>query len=90
MNISVGPKLEAYIRKKMRNGKYGSASKVVSEGLLLLQERERRQRQLHAALKKDIAAGIDEANAGRVEPLDMAAIKSGARRRWKNRAKNRG
>src|SRR5688572_10610190 len=40
MNISLTPKLEKYVRKKVASGLYNNASEVMREALRLLVERE--------------------------------------------------
>jgi putative addiction module CopG family antidote len=41
MKISLSPEIERRIAEQVRSGRYRSADEVVSEGLELLQERER-------------------------------------------------
>lgn len=41
MNVSLTPKLEAFIRRKVASGLYNNASEVIREALRLLVERER-------------------------------------------------
>lgn len=40
MNVSLTPRLEAFVRRKVASGLYNNASEVVREGLRLLLERE--------------------------------------------------
>jgi putative addiction module CopG family antidote len=40
MNVSLTPKLEEYVRKKVTSGLYNNASEVIREALRLLMERE--------------------------------------------------
>lgn len=54
MNVSVGNRWEAYIEALLKDGRYGSASEVVREGLRLVEEREHKL----AALRETIEASI--------------------------------
>ena len=57
MNISLTPKLEGFVKAKVRTGDYNSASEVIREALRVLQEREAdRKVQMHA-LKRLIREG---------------------------------
>ncbi|MGA3027597.1 MAG: type II toxin-antitoxin system ParD family antitoxin [Bryobacteraceae bacterium] len=40
MNVSLTPQLEKFVNKKVRAGRYNSASEVVREALRLLEEHE--------------------------------------------------
>ena len=40
MNISLTPKLEGFVKAKVKTGDYNNASEVVREALRVLQERE--------------------------------------------------
>ena len=50
MNVSLTPKLEAFVRRKVAQGLYGSASEVVREAL-------RRQMEADAAPPDDVPSG---------------------------------
>jgi antitoxin ParD1/3/4 len=81
MNVSVGARWESFIEEAIRNGRYGSASEVVREGLRLVEEREAKLCALRATLEASIAAGgqvgdaeLDEALAGRSAELARDGI----------------
>jgi len=61
MNVSLTPKLEEMVRKKVESGLYNSSSEVIREALRLLQEqdkaRESRLDQLRAEIRKGIESG---------------------------------
>lgn len=61
MNVSLTPKLEEMVRKKVESGLYNSSSEVVREALRLLQEqdkaRESRLNELRAEIRKGIESG---------------------------------
>lgn len=66
MNVSVGERWETFIEKIVEEGRYGSASEVVREGLRLVEEREAKLR----ALRDDINAAIEEGGDNSAEDID--------------------
>ena len=85
MNVSLTPKLEAMIRKKVRSGLYHSASEVVREGLRLLDERDRLRRVQLDELRRQMELGLAQADRGEVSPLDAEELKAEARRRRRSK-----
>ncbi|MCC2608907.1 type II toxin-antitoxin system ParD family antitoxin [Neorhizobium sp. Rsf11] len=59
MNVSVGPRWEKFIEEAVQDGRYGSASEVVREGLRLVEEREAKLSALRETLQRSIEAGGD-------------------------------
>lgn len=57
MNVSVGERWEAYIEALLKDGRYGSASEVVREGLRLVEEREQKLAALRETIEASIARG---------------------------------
>jgi antitoxin ParD1/3/4 len=59
MNISLTPKLEGFVRAKVKTGGYNNASEVVREALRLLQREEEdiRERKV-ARLRRALRAGL--------------------------------
>lgn len=57
MNVSLGKRWEDFVESAVRDGRYGSASEVVREGLRLVEEREVKLVALRATLEQSIAAG---------------------------------
>ena len=57
MNVSVGNRWEEFIEAVVKEGRYGSASEVVREGLRLVEEREAKLRDLKATIEASIAEG---------------------------------
>ena len=84
MNVSLTPRLENFVEKKVKTGLYQTASEVVREGLRLLQERDQLERAKLEELRSFVAVGIDDIEAGRKKPFNDVAIK---RIRRKGRAK---
>jgi antitoxin ParD1/3/4 len=68
MNVSIGPRWEGFVENAVKEGRYGSASEVVREGLRLVEEREARLR----ALRDTLNASIAEGGAAGDEALDAA------------------
>ncbi len=57
MNVSIGARWEGFVENVVKDGRYGSASEVVREGLRLVEEREARLLALRRVLDSSIAEG---------------------------------
>ena len=57
MNVSIGERWESFVNSAVREGRYGSASEVVREGLRLVEEREAKLQALRQTLDTSIAQG---------------------------------
>jgi antitoxin ParD1/3/4 len=78
MNISLTPKLEDLVKRKVESGLYGSASEVMREALRLLEERDR----LHALRLEELRAEIRKGlESGEPTPLNIEEIKARGRKR---------
>ncbi len=66
-SVNLGEQLEAFITEAVKNGRYGSRSEVLREGVRLVQERENRLEKIKAA----VARGIADADAGRVTDAEI-------------------
>ena len=86
LNVSLPTEMEARVREHVASGLYGSASEVIREALRLFEAYQSVQASSLAALKTDIARGMADVKAGRVEPMDMAAIKAKGRAALKARS----
>ena len=75
MNVSLTPKLEQFVEKKIKAGLYQTASEVVREGLRLLAERDQREAAGLAELRSLINAGLEQIESGQTKPFDDAAMK---------------
>lgn len=72
MNVSLTPKLESFVKAKVKTGDYNNASEVVREALRLLQrEDEATHERKIARLRQAIQAGIDSPDA---EDFDIRKI----------------
>lgn len=57
MNISLTPKLENFVREKVKTGDYNNASEVIREALRVLQEKEADRKLQIQALKRMLKDG---------------------------------
>jgi len=72
MNVSLTPKLEGFVKAKVKGGGYNNASEVVREALRLLQrEDEAVQARKIVKLRRAIQAGIDSPDA---DGFDMKKV----------------
>ncbi len=62
ISVDLGKKLEEAVAELVAEGRYGSKSEVLREGVRLVQEREKRL----ALLDAQIAEGLADIEAGRV------------------------
>lgn len=85
LNVSLPTEMEARVREHVASGLYGSASEVIREALRLFEAYQTVQTSSLVALKADIAMGMADVQAGRVQPMDMAAIKAKGRATLKAR-----
>jgi antitoxin ParD1/3/4 len=67
-SVNLGDQLEAFITDAVRNGRYGSRSEVLREGVRLVQEREGQWVRFNAEIQK----GIDSADRGETIPMEDA------------------
>ncbi len=81
MNISLTPRLEKLVNKKVSSGLYNSASEVIRAGLRLLTEQDEIRQHRLKELRHDIALGLGEAQKGKLKPLNVKAIRAQVRER---------
>jgi antitoxin ParD1/3/4 len=65
-SVNLGEKLEATVDKLVSEGRYGSRSEVLREGVRLVEEREAALKRFEAEIQK----GLDDVAAGRVYPAE--------------------
>jgi antitoxin ParD1/3/4 len=66
-SVDLGNKLESFVERLVKTGRYNSKSEVLREGIRLVQERETRL----SALEASLARGLADADAGRVTPAEQ-------------------
>jgi antitoxin ParD1/3/4 len=74
MNVSLGKSWEEYVAEQVASGNFNNASEVVRDAL-------RRQQEYFLkleALRRDVAAGIESIEAGRISNATPADIKAKA------------
>ncbi len=64
MNVHLTPELEQLVQRKIKTGRYSSASEVIRESLRLLEERDQLHKFRKDELSKKIAAGPDALRRG--------------------------
>jgi antitoxin ParD1/3/4 len=79
MNVSVGDRWQGFVDRVVKDGRYGSASEVVREGLRLVEERETKLLALRAMLDASTARGGEVTD----EELDAALAAKSAELRSK-------
>jgi antitoxin ParD1/3/4 len=65
MNVHLGSVFDEFVADLLKGGQYQSQSEILREGLRLLKEREEVKQMRLSALRKEIAAGIEQADQGR-------------------------
>jgi antitoxin ParD1/3/4 len=78
-SLTLGKHWESFIKEKISNGQYGSASELVRDSLRLLEERDIKLEALRAAL-------IEGEESGTAGKLDIESIKRKGREKARNAA----
>jgi antitoxin ParD1/3/4 len=65
-SVNLGEKLESVVDDLVKNGRFGSRSEVLREGVRMVEERER----YNAYVEQAIAEGLADIDAGRVYDAD--------------------
>ena len=73
MNVSIGDRWQGFVDRIVKEGRYGSASEVVREGLRLVEEREAKLPALRATLDASIAQGGEVTDAELDEAISTKA-----------------
>ena len=86
MNVSLTPELEKFVQKKVKAGRYNSASEVVREALRLLEDQE----QARASQLKEFRSEVDRrlSSLDRGEVLDGEEVFAQLRKKSHARRKN--
>ena len=64
VNISLTPKLGAFLRSRVRSGRYQTSSEVVREALRLLEREEKEREEGFQQLKSKLERGAAQAERG--------------------------
>ncbi len=70
MNVSLTPKLEAFVKAKVESGNYNSSSEVIREALRLLEQRDTEEQLKLETLRAEIQKGLKSMEAGRLTDGD--------------------
>ncbi len=76
-SLTLGKHWESFIKEKVSNGRYGSASELVRDSLRLLEERDVKLETLRSAL-------IEGEESGTAGKLDIESIKRKGREKARN------
>ena len=77
MNIVLPERLQEFVRSRVESGEYRSVDEVLEQGVILLQEKYETDRDDSAkleALKSMVAAGIADADQGRLTSFNLDRI----------------
>ncbi len=78
MNIVLPERLQEFVRSRVESGEYRSVDEVLEQGVMLLQEKYETDRDDSAkleALKSMVAAGIADADEGRLTSFNLERIR---------------
>src|SRR5215471_4650757 len=63
-NISLTPRLEKYVARKVASGRYQSASEVVREAIRIMEQHEKDREQALDEVRRKVAHGLGQARRG--------------------------
>ena len=81
MNVSLHPRLARFVEDQVKAGRFSSAEDVVNGALARLQAEAELSSADVESLRAEIAVGVGEADAGRLEPWDPDDIDAEVARR---------
>ena len=64
VNISLTPELDAFLKSRVKSGRYQTTSEVVREALRLLQRQEKEREEAFKQLKAKLGRGARQAERG--------------------------
>lgn len=88
MNVSLTKELESFVSRKVKSGRYGSASEVVRESLRLLEQEDQKKRfsfSTRDELESKLVEGVDALDRG--EHLPARQVENEIRQRSQKRRK---
>jgi putative addiction module CopG family antidote len=74
MDISLTPKISAWITEKVAQGMYGSSSEVIAEGIRLLKRQEDERLAMAEDLRQELLIGAKQLDTGNSLPFDAAQV----------------
>ena len=81
MNVTLHPRLARFVEEQIQAGRFRTAEDVVNGALARLQTESELSQDDRQALHADIAAGIEEADAGNLEEWDAEEVWAEVERR---------
>ena len=76
MNISITDSLVGYVRKKVKSGRYNSASEVVRDALRRMEDQESRDIRLAKPAAEDMIADLTEQQVESIRQRVRASVES--------------
>jgi putative addiction module CopG family antidote len=76
MNVSITDQLAAYVRKKVKNGRYNNASEVVREALRRMEDDDQRALRLAKPSAEDILTDLTEEQVEGIRRRVRTSIKN--------------
>lgn len=70
MSVTLPTEFEQFVHQEVTSGRYRSEQDVVADALRLLQERDRRRKELRA----EVQEGLNQLDRGEGTPLDVDQI----------------
>jgi antitoxin ParD1/3/4 len=86
MNVSLTPELEKLVYRKVKSGRYQTASEVIREALRALEERDQLTNSRLTELRREIQEGLQ---SGESRALRIAGLKGEVRRRMSRTPRTR-
>lgn len=74
MNVSLPRELAAFVEDEVASGDYSTASEVVRDALRLLRREREQYEQKMAILRRELQAGMDDIEAGRISTRTVEDI----------------
>jgi putative addiction module CopG family antidote len=74
MNISLTPKITAWITEKVAQGMYGSSSEVIAEGIRMLKRQDEQRQSMAEDLRQELLVGAMQLDTGKSLPFDAAQV----------------
>ncbi len=74
MNISLTPKIAAWIAEKIEEGLYNSESEVIAEGIRLLKMQEEQRKSMVEDLRWELLVGAMQLDTGKSVPFNAEQV----------------